>query len=177
MRPSPHSWTTGVDMNELPEPWNTAAEHAGVTQSLRGIASAAGVSHVTVGRLIRQGRTSPQTVSAVAAALRISEAKVYEYAGISLSDLGPWIPPLEAHRLNPRARAALSELILAITEGEGGSSAATGGCGRAVGDGGRAEGAARPSELFGECLPGSEVGVSGPMRRDYIVLSWLSARI
>lgn len=113
-------------MNELPEPWNTAAEHAGVTQSLRGIASAAGVSHVTVGRLIRQGRTSPQTVSAVAAALRISEAKVYEYAGISLSDLGPWIPPLEAHRLNPRARAALLELILAITEGEDGSSATTG---------------------------------------------------
>lgn len=107
-------------MGELPEPWDTAAEKAGVRQTYRGIGEAAGLSHVTVRRLIAQGRTSPATIGKVAEALGVDESTVYQWAGVPVSDWGPWIPPREAHKLNPRAREALDELIRAITE-DGGS--------------------------------------------------------
>lgn len=110
-------WTVGVDMGELPEPWNAAAEKVGVRQTYRGIGDEAGISHVTVRRLIAEGRTSPATVSKVAKALRIDEAKVYEWAGIELSELGPWYPPAAAHQLEPRARELISELIGLLTQG------------------------------------------------------------
>ena len=103
-------------MNEIPEPWASAAEQAGIRQTLRGIAEAARISHVTVGRLIGEGRTSPATITAVATALRVEPAKVYEWAHVEVSDWGPWTAPMLAHRLSPRARAALAELILAIVE-------------------------------------------------------------
>lgn len=77
-----------------------------------------------IGRLIRERRTSARTVRAVAEALKVGEAEVYEWARLEVSELGPWVPPTEAHKLNPRARAALSELILAITQ-EGGTDAGT----------------------------------------------------
>ena len=101
-------------MGELQEPWDSAASRAGVRQTYRGIAERAGVSHVTVRRLIVEGRTSPSTIAKVAAALNVDEAKVFDWVGIELSELGPWVPPMEAHKLNPRARAALDELIRAI---------------------------------------------------------------
>lgn len=104
-------------MGELPEPWNTAAERAGIRQTYRGIGEAAGLSHVTVRRLIAEGRTSPATVTRVATALGVDEAEVYRWADIELSEWGPWTPPKEAHKLNPRARAALEELIRAVTQG------------------------------------------------------------
>lgn len=119
-------------MSELPEPWSTAAEKVSVRQTYRGIGDAAGLSHVTVRRLIAEGRTSPTTISKVASALRLDEATVYEWAGIELSDWGVWTPPAEAHRLNPRARAALEELIRAVTQ-DGGS-----------GDAGNAEAQKKP---------------------------------
>lgn len=104
-------------MGELAEPWSTAAEQAGVRQTYRGIGDAAGVSHVTVRRLIAEGRTTPSTIRKVADALRVEIAMVYKWANISTSEWGPWDPPMQAHQLNPRARAALEELILAVTEG------------------------------------------------------------
>lgn len=123
-------------MDELPEPWRTAAERAGVRQTLRGLGEAAGLSHVTIGRLIRERRTSARTVRAVAEALKVGEAEVYEWARLEVSELGPWVPPTEAHKLNPRARAALSELILAITQ-EGGTDAGTAEAGKKTGKPGR----------------------------------------
>lgn len=104
-------------MGELVEPWRTAAERAGVRQTYRGIGEAAGISHVTIRRLISQGRTSPETIAAVSRALGVDEATIEGWVGISRSDWGPWQPPAQAQHLNPRARAALAELILAITEG------------------------------------------------------------
>lgn len=106
-----------MDMSELPEPWSTAAERAGVRQTYRGIGDAAGISHVTVRRLIAEGRTSPATIAKVAGALRVDEAKVYRWASVEMSEWGPWTPPAEAHRLNPRAQAALEELIRAMVQG------------------------------------------------------------
>jgi hypothetical protein len=104
-------------MGELPEPWNTAAEQAGVRQTYRGIGERAGLSHVTVRRLITEGRTSPTTIAKVALALNVDEEKVHEWADIELSEWGLWTPPKEAHKLNPRTRAALDELIRVITGG------------------------------------------------------------
>lgn len=98
-------------MPELPQVWSEAAERAGVRQTLRGIAEASGVSHVTVRRLVGEGRTSPATVRKVAEALGVDQAEVNRWAGVELSEWGPWEPPREAHRLNPRARAAVEELI------------------------------------------------------------------
>lgn len=103
-------------MNGLPEAWAAAAERAGVRGSARGISQAAGLSHVTVSRLINEGRTSPETIAAVAKALRITEAEVYEMANVPVSELGPWSPPMEAHLMSPRLRAAVTELILAAVE-------------------------------------------------------------
>lgn len=110
-------------MRELPEPWNTAAEKAGVRQTYRGIAERAGLSHVTVQRLIAQGRTTVSTVRKVADALEVEQATIYEWAGIELSEWGPWDPPASAHKMSPRTRAAVEELIRAITEGDAGWSA------------------------------------------------------
>lgn len=104
-------------MGELPEPWNTAAEQAGVRQTYRGIGDRAGISHVTIRRLIGQGRTSQGTVSKVAEALGQTQETIYKWAGIERSEWGPWIPPKEAHQLDPRAREALNELIRVMTTG------------------------------------------------------------
>lgn len=105
-------------MGELPKPWEQAAERAGVRTTYRGIGDAAGISHVTVKRLITEGRTSTATVRKVAEALGVTSAAIHEWANLPTSEWGPWDPPKQAHQLNPRARAALEELILAITEGE-----------------------------------------------------------
>ena len=112
-------------MDELPEPWRTAAEQAGVRQSLRGLADAAGVGHPTIKRLIAEGRTSPKTVQAVADALAVTVERVEEWAGMEPATGEPWNPPDAARRLSPRARAALTELILAITDERGGTDANT----------------------------------------------------
>lgn len=104
-------------MAELPEPWNTAAEQAGVRQTYRGIGEKAGISHVTVRRLITEGRTSQATIRKVAQALSVDSATIHDWAELAVSEWGPWDPPKESQLLNPRARAALEELILAIAEG------------------------------------------------------------
>lgn len=104
-------------MGELPEPWSTAAQQAGIRQTYRGIGERAGLSHVTVRRLIKEGRTSPATVTKIAQALKVDDTVIYQWADIELSEWGPWSPPAEAHRLNPRARAAIEELIRAVTQG------------------------------------------------------------
>ena len=80
-----------MDMSELPEPWSTAAERAGVRQTYRGIGDAAGLSHVTVKRLIAEGRTSQTTITKVAEALRVDQAKVYQWASVEVSERGPWV--------------------------------------------------------------------------------------
>ena len=119
------TWTIGVDMGELPEPWNTAAERAGVRATLRGIGEAAGgTSHVTMRRLIQEGRTSEATIRKVVTALRVSQATIREWASIPTSDYGAWDPPAEAHRMTPRARAAVEELIRTLVE-EGGTDVGT----------------------------------------------------
>lgn len=104
-------------MEQLPEPWRTAAEQAGIRQTFRGIGDEAKLSHVTVRRLIAEGRTSPATIAKVADALKVDESTVHEWAGVEVSEWGVWIPPRDAHKMPPRARAAVEELIRVLAEG------------------------------------------------------------
>lgn len=96
-----------MDEEDLPEPWRMAAERAGIRQSLRGIAEAAGVGHPTVGRLIEGGSTSP-SISLVASVLRVTEEQVREWAGAKTPAGEPWEPP-EASRLEATGGAARLE--------------------------------------------------------------------
>jgi len=81
---------------------------------MTGIGEAAGVPASTISRLMR-GRSSAETVAAVADALRVTEKAVLAAAkGMSL---GPWEPPLEAHLLTDIEREALSVLIRGLAAG------------------------------------------------------------
>ncbi len=64
-------------------------------------------------------------MEALAAGLGVSEALLREVAGLPAAELGPWDPPDEAKSLTRAQRNALSDLIRAIANGEGGSSAGT----------------------------------------------------
>lgn len=104
---------------QLPAEWVKLAEQAGITGSYRGIAQAADVAPSTLTRLVQEGRTSPETTSRVADALRIPEAKVYELAELAAhDDLGPWSPPVEANQLDGAEREAIERLIRVMAKGE-----------------------------------------------------------
>ena len=127
-------------MSDEPGDWESALISAGYVDgrganraSWRRLAQEVGV-HQTTLKYMRTGErdTDQATVDAVAGALRLDPRTVAEWAGIELSDWGVWTPPAEAHRLNPRARAALEELIRAVTQ-DGGS-----------GDAGNAEAQKKP---------------------------------
>ncbi|WP_147436567.1 hypothetical protein [Propionibacterium australiense] len=104
-------------MSDLPEPWATWASKAGIRASLTGIGEAAGgLPASTISRLVNQGKTSPATVEAVAAALRVAPGRIME-AATGAEGYGPWNPPLESHLLTTSERDALSVIIRSITSG------------------------------------------------------------
>lgn len=102
---------------QLPADWAKLAERKGIRPSFRAISQRAGVAITTVTRLITEGRTSPETVTAVAEALGVTEAKIHELAGLAAGDLGPWSPPVEAHQLGGPEREALEQLIRVMAKG------------------------------------------------------------
>lgn len=104
-------------VSDLPEPWATWASKAGVRASLTGIGEAAGgLPASTISRLVNQGKTSPATVEAVAAALRVTPGRIME-AATGAEGYGPWSPPLESHLLTTSERDALSVIIRSMTSG------------------------------------------------------------
>lgn len=108
-----------VDMSDLPDPWATWAARVGARPSRTGIGERAGVPASTISRLI-QGRTTPATVEAVAAALRVSAREVL-LAATGDDGLGPWVPPLESHLLDAHEREALNLLIQRLASKRGGT--------------------------------------------------------
>lgn len=86
--------------------------------SIRQLADKSGVSHPAIARLIhREGVTKDENIIAVAHALGVTPAKIYELAGIDApTEAGPYEPPEEAARLTTRQREALTELIRAMVE-------------------------------------------------------------
>lgn len=109
-----------VDVRQqLPAEWATLAEQAGIPGSFRAIAARAGVATTTVTRMITEGRTSPESITAVAKALGIDEARVYELVGVSVHPtLGLWSPPEAAHQLDGAERSVLEDLIRVMAKGE-----------------------------------------------------------
>lgn len=104
-------------MSDLPEPWATWASKAGIRASLTGIGEAAGgLPASTISRLVNQGKTSPATVKAVAAALCVTPGRIME-AATGAEGYGPWSPPLESHLLTTSERDALAVIIRSMTSG------------------------------------------------------------
>ena len=121
-----------VSRDELPEPWRTALERKGIS-SKRGLATKAGISPQTAKRLIDgMGNPSAETVAAVAdAVFNGDRTYVWELAGQSRQDFGPWDLPPEASQLDPEQRAAVLAVVRAMLPAEarggehGGDTAAT----------------------------------------------------
>lgn len=102
-------------MSELPEPWNQAAEQAGIRQTLRGLADRSQVPHTTVRRLILGiGTPSASTIAKVSDALGVD---VSRWVGRKATG-DPYVGPDASRHLNERQRAALTELINALLDEE-----------------------------------------------------------
>lgn len=86
--------------------------------SIRQLADKSGVSHPAIARLIhREGVTKDENIVAVAEALGVKPARIYELAGMNApTEAGPYVPPEEAARLTTRQREALTELIRAMVD-------------------------------------------------------------
>ncbi|WP_164519927.1 helix-turn-helix domain-containing protein [Flaviflexus salsibiostraticola] len=99
-------------MNDMPEPWSSAASNVGLN-SYRKIADAAGLSPATVYRIFAGHRRSvhPDTIAGLARALRVDESWVSEQLGMGQQTIQPYTPPAEADMLTQRERAAVDELI------------------------------------------------------------------
>lgn|GEM_PF-6362272 len=98
---------------DLPEEWAELLTAAGF-RSVRGVALAADLSAQAVWRLIdKTGRSSDDTVQAVAAVLSTTPGHIYSLIGVRApaADLGPYIPPEGSERLSQKERAALDTLI------------------------------------------------------------------
>lgn len=103
-----------MSRGELPEEWAKALERRGVA-SIRGVATAAGVSPMAASRLVKGEPTSAHTVRQVADALFDGDRNtVWELHGSSLRDYGDWQLPEEASLLNDEQRAAVIGIVRAM---------------------------------------------------------------
>lgn len=112
-------------MSNIPEPWATAMIEAGFKDpryaddrpSLGALADAAGIHTTTVSRMVHKtGAAKTQNVAAVARALRKDVVEVSAWVRQARTETEPYTAPPEADLLNRRERAALDELIRAVTE-------------------------------------------------------------
>lgn len=86
-------------------------------RSVREIAHAAKVSHETVAAYMRpsHGHPNEKTLKSLHLAFGIPIGELRRAAGVPVGETDAWIPPPEANRLDRRQRAALEELIKAMT--------------------------------------------------------------
>ena len=97
---------------QIPQEWMVLMERKGV-RSVRQLAMRAGVSHVTVNRLVFGDPfwAQEETLQAVADALGVPFDTVYQLAGRRVKGAEPWTPPAEAARLTLEQRKVLDQLI------------------------------------------------------------------
>jgi transcriptional regulator with XRE-family HTH domain len=116
--------------SEIPEPWRTAMEKAGV-YSFRALSEKTGIGTSTVtGLVFGDRRSSEQTMQAVADALRLEVTTIREWAAAALGESGPFELPAEANRLTRRERDAILGVVRAMLDPAGqeaGEETATGG--------------------------------------------------
>lgn len=97
---------------EIPTEWRVLMDRKGLS-SVRQLAMRAGVSHVTVNRLVFGDPffATEETIQSVADALGVPYSTVYQLAGRRVKDAEPWSPPAEAARLTLEQRKVLDQLI------------------------------------------------------------------
>ncbi|MFP7697144.1 hypothetical protein [Trueperella sp. LYQ143] len=99
-------------MSNMPEPWGTWAEKAGL-KSYRDIGNKVGLNHNTV-RLTFLGKTktpTAETIAGLAKALRRSEEEITHALGMESRSVRSYTPPPEAQLLDIRERNLVDELI------------------------------------------------------------------
>lgn len=102
--------------SDIPEPWLTAMENAGL-YSLNDLGRRANVATTTVAALVYGRRQSDErTIQAVADALRLPVTTIREWADTALGLEQPFELPAEARRLNRRQREAVVEIVRAMLE-------------------------------------------------------------
>lgn len=113
---------------ETPAEWQALMRARGIS-SLRMLAVKAGVSSPAATRLVHgDTSSSDETIAAVAEALGVPLARIYELVGVSAAEAKPYSPPAEASRLTDRQRRAIDEIIrsiVAATEEERGGNVST----------------------------------------------------
>lgn len=97
---------------QIPEAWKILMDRRGIS-SVRQLAMRAGVSHVTVNRLVFGDPfwAQEETLQAVADALGVPFDTVYQLAGRRVQGAEKWEPPAEAARLTMEQRKVLDQLI------------------------------------------------------------------
>lgn len=87
---------------------------AGIS-SLRRLAEVTSLSPSAVARLVHGDSTpNPETVTAVATALRVPESSIYQLTHGHDIEVRKWEPPAEVNRLSKRSQDAITEMIRAL---------------------------------------------------------------
>lgn len=86
---------------------------------MRQLATASGVSHTAVARIIHgEGSPKDESIQALAATLGVKPTDIYEMVGVEApDDAVPYEPPAEAARLSQRQRKAVDEMIRLLAQG------------------------------------------------------------
>ena len=103
---------------QIPEAWLVLMQRKGVS-SARGLALKAGLSHVTVNRVIFGDPfyATEETLQMIADALGVDYSVVYGLAGRPAKYAEPWTPPAAAARLTRAQREVLDQLINTMVNG------------------------------------------------------------
>lgn len=115
-----------VDVKQdMPEPWATAAIRANLVRAdgnanLTALARAAGTNVETTRRLVTgRGKSGDEVIRKVAGALNIDVTLASAWANQPREVESPYVPPDEAHRLNPKQREAVTMVIKAMVGDDG----------------------------------------------------------
>lgn len=101
-----------MQARKIPFEWQLVMDQRGIS-SIRDLASKAGISHVTVTRLVHGDgyKTSDENMGKIAQVLGMSGESIYELARRS-KDVGvPWQAPEDARFLTKKQRAAVEHVI------------------------------------------------------------------
>lgn len=103
---------------QIPEAWFTLMQRKGLS-SVRSLAMKAGLSHVTVNRMVFNDPfyATEESIQTVADALSVDYATVYGLVGRSVRHAEPWTPPASAARLTLAQREVLDQLIDTMVNG------------------------------------------------------------
>jgi hypothetical protein len=102
---------------EIPAHWRTLMERKALP-SIRRLAEAADLDHVTVTRVIFGDKpASERVVQALAGALEVDMKTAYRLMGNPVGHVEPWTPPAASARLDKEQRRVLEDLIYVMVEG------------------------------------------------------------